>query len=131
MLILGLLGMYFDAAVVFFTNSSLFFQNGYGRTVLTFLYTGSATNSGTAVPGLGSIGLQGHNYKRFGAMVAFDNFQQFQENFYGFVDLFRKRPLDDEVGADFDQIDGLHVGSPPIQQPFMPPSFSGRCMLLF
>ena len=26
MLILGLLGMYFDAAVVFFTNSSLFFR---------------------------------------------------------------------------------------------------------
>ena len=26
MLILGLLGMYFDAAVVFFTNSSFFFR---------------------------------------------------------------------------------------------------------
>ena len=31
MLILGSIGMYFDAAVVFFT--SLFFQNGYGHAV--------------------------------------------------------------------------------------------------
>ena len=30
MLILGLLGMYFDAAVVFVMNSSLFFQIGCG-----------------------------------------------------------------------------------------------------
>ena len=33
MLILGLLGMYFDAAVVFVTNSSLFFQIDCGHTV--------------------------------------------------------------------------------------------------
>ena len=32
-------------------------------------------------------------YKRFGAMAAFDNFQQFQDHFCAFVDLFRKRPL--------------------------------------
>ena len=33
--------------------------------------------------------------------------------------------LDDETRADIDLIDGLHVGSPPIQQqPFMPPAFS-------
>ena len=34
-------------------------------------------------------------------------------------------PLDDETRADIDIIDGLHVGSPPVQQPpFMPPAFS-------
>ena len=49
-------------------------------------------------------------------MAAFDSFQQFQDHFYDFVDLFRTRPLDDDARADIDLIDGLHVGSPPLQQ---------------
>ena len=39
MLILGLLGMYFDAAVVFVTKSSLFFQIGCGHTVSRKIWT--------------------------------------------------------------------------------------------
>ena len=59
-------------------------------------------------------------------MAAFDSFQQFQDHFYDFVDLFRTRPLDDDARADIDLIDGLHVGSPPLQQqPFNPPAFAG------
>jgi len=83
------------------------------------------------VPGTGAAGLSSllnDKYKRFGAMAAFDNFQQFQDHFCAFVNLFRKRPLDDETRADIDLIDGLHVGSPPVgsppARPFMPPAFS-------
>ena len=36
MLILGLLGMYFDAAVAFVTKSSLLFRLAVGHTVYTF-----------------------------------------------------------------------------------------------
>ena len=48
------------------------------------------------VPGTGAASLSSllnDKYKRFGAMAAFDNFQQFQEHFCAFVNLFRKRPL--------------------------------------
>ena len=63
-------------------------------------------------------------------MAAFDSFQQFQDHFYDFVDLFRTRPLDDDARADIDLIDGLHVGSPPLQQqPFNPPAFTGILFL--
>jgi hypothetical protein len=55
-------------------------------------------------------------YKRFGAMAAFENLKQFSENFLDFVDLFRKRPLDDDIkDSSLDTLDGLHVGSPPTQ----------------
>ena len=39
--ILGLLGMYFDAAVVFVTKSLTFFQIGCGHTVVTQTHLGS------------------------------------------------------------------------------------------
>ena len=59
-------------------------------------------------------------YKRFGAMAAFENLQEFSEHFLDFVGLFRKRPLDEDDNLDFP--DGLHVGSPPTQ-PQIPPVY--------
>ena len=71
--------------------------------------------------------LLNRQYKRFGAMAAFDSFQQFQDHFLDFIDLFRTRPLDEDARADIDLIEGLHVGSPPLQQPpFNPPAFTGK-----
>ena len=80
------------------------------KTFTAFVFLGGAA-------GLG-LGGWSRQYKRFGAMAAFDSFQQFQDHFYDFVELFRTRPLDDEGRAgDIDLLDhsGLHVGSPPIQ----------------
>ena len=48
MLILGLLGMYFDAAVVFVTNSSLFF-----RLCVAILCLGNSTTHITIASALG------------------------------------------------------------------------------
>ena len=59
-------------------------------------YCPSNNSSFAHVPGTGAASLSSllnDKYKRFGAMAAFDNFQQFQEHFCAFVNLFRKRPL--------------------------------------
>ena len=49
-------------------------------------------NSSFAVHGIngGFLANRGQ-YKRFGAMAAFDNFELFQQHFYDFIDLFRIR----------------------------------------
>ena len=64
-------------------------------------------------------GIMQRTYKRFGAMAAFDNFDHFQSNFLRLLDLFRTRALDDcdhSMQRDLDILDGMHVGSPPVQQ---------------
>ncbi len=54
-------------------------------------------------------------YKRFGAMAAFEDFEKFETYFHAFIELFRKRPLDAE-SRDMDITDAMHVGSPPVVQ---------------
>lgn len=70
----------------------------------------SAFAYGSAVGGLGN--LLSRQYKRFGAMAAFDSFADFETHFASLIDLFRKRPLDED-NREVDAIDTLHVGSPP------------------
>nr|APH81346.1 ACC [Paracyclopina nana] len=62
------------------------------------------------------------HYQRFGAMAAFENFQQFRENFLQFLGLFRKRNLDEDYRHDHLDLD--HIVGSPQPQPALSLSFN-------
>jgi acetyl-CoA carboxylase/biotin carboxylase 1 len=69
--------------------------------------------SSTVVASGGLNSLMKRQYKRFGAMAAFDSFHQFTGHFSQLVDLFRKRPLDEDRYHGRVDYSDLIVGSPP------------------